>query len=63
MGSYATPQDKLLVEAKSYTDSCDFCDSIEGGHYCLLHTMMLKNANLLTCKDFTRSGTEKRRKR
>jgi hypothetical protein len=45
-----------LVRSKSWLDSCDFCEAQdEGGHYCLLHSCQLKNANLWTCPDFKRS--------
>lgn len=46
----------FLVRSKSLLDSCDFCEAQEeGGHYCLLHSCQLKNANLWTCQDFKRS--------
>jgi len=46
----------LLSPAASILDSCDFCEAQEdGGHYCLLHSCQLKNANLFTCPDFKRS--------
>ena len=45
-----------LVRSNSLLDSCDFCEAQEeGGHYCLLHSCQLKNANLWTCADFKRS--------
>ena len=52
-----TTQDRpLLVRSKSLLDSCDFCEAQEeGGHYCLIHSCQLKNANLWTCADFKRS--------
>jgi len=33
-------------------DSCDTFAANEDGHYCLLHSMMLKNANLTVCDDW-----------
>jgi len=33
--------------------SCENCASNEDGHYCLLHTKVLKNANINVCDDWT----------
>jgi hypothetical protein len=40
-------------DAPEWLLSCDRCDSIENGHYCLLHSIGLKNANLIRCKDWS----------
>ena len=33
--------------------SCDFCDSQEdGGHYCLLHSVQIKNMDTVACPDW-----------
>jgi len=56
MATDATQDRPSLVRSKSLLDSCDFCEAQEeGGHYCLLHSCQLKNANLWTCPDFKRS--------
>lgn len=39
-------------DTDDWMKSCDFCNSQEGGHYCLLHTRQMKNMNLLTCPDW-----------
>ena len=33
--------------------NCDTCASNEGGHYCLMHTLGIKNGNLCVCNDWT----------
>jgi hypothetical protein len=40
-----------LVNAK-WIDSCDFCDSQEGRHYCLLHGVSFKNMDIQRCADW-----------
>ena len=42
----------FMRSAKSESRSCESCDSNENGHYCLLHTHQIKNANLIVCDDF-----------
>lgn len=32
--------------------SCDECEYQEWGHYCLLHSKMMKNMNIKRCKDW-----------
>ena len=34
------------------TLTCDDCDSQEGRHYCLLHSIQVKNMDLMRCGDF-----------
>lgn len=42
-----------LKEALNEEGSCINCSSCEeGGHYCLLHGISLKNADTWTCVDF-----------
>ena len=55
MTTQTTEKRPSLVRAKSLLDSCDFCEAQEeGGHYCLLHSCQLKNANLWTCPECRR---------
>lgn len=35
------------------TKSCDSCDSQEGRHYCLLHSIQIKNMDTVRCKDWS----------
>ena len=48
-------KDKMYwIDALNDEESCANCDCMEeGGHYCLLHTMQVKNANIVRCPDWT----------
>ena len=40
-----------------YLSSCDYCDCKEdGGHYCLLHSMQIKNMDTVACDDWTKKA-------
>ena len=55
MTTQTTEKRPSLVRSKYWLDSCDFCEAQEeGGHYCLLHSCQLKNANLWTCPECRR---------
>ena len=55
MTTQTTEKRPSLVRSKPLLHSCDFCEAQEeGGHYCLLHSCQLQNANLWTCPDFKR---------
>ena len=42
------------IDALNDDESCANCDSMEdGGHYCLLHTKQVKNANIVRCPCWT----------
>ena len=45
---------KAIVRFKSvpFLESCEFCISQEGKHYCLLHSIQVKNMDTKRCKDF-----------
>jgi len=47
-----------LQIAKCYEESCDTCDSQEGSHYCLLHSIQIKNMDLMRCKDHKSKETD-----
>jgi len=38
--------------------SCDTCASQEGHHYCLLHTVQIKNMDTVRCSDWTERANE-----
>lgn len=38
--------------------SCDTCDFQEGRHYCLLHTMQIKNMDMVRCKNWSDKRAE-----
>lgn len=40
-------------KARRWEESCDYCESQEGGHYCLLHSLPMKNMDLQRCDDWT----------
>ena len=42
-----------LCRAEHDEPTCDDCDSQEGRHYCLLHTVQVKNMDIVRCGDFT----------
>ena len=33
--------------------SCEHCTANENGHYCLINSVQIKNANIYNCKDWT----------
>ena len=35
--------------------TCDWCESQEGSHYCLLHSIFIKNMDLNRCNDFKKA--------
>ena len=42
-----------IRETEDFERSCDQCDCQEdGGHYCLLHGVQMKNMNIMTCDDW-----------
>lgn len=44
---------KLILRKSKNNKSCDNCQAQEeGGHYCLLHTKILKNMNIIYCEDY-----------
>ncbi len=41
------------IEPGEWWTSCDFCESQEeGGHYCLLHGIFVKNMDRKRCNDW-----------
>jgi hypothetical protein len=43
----------MKIEQATSSKSCINCDACErGGHYCLLHSCALKNADTIKCKDW-----------
>ena len=35
-----------------YLESCEDCAHVENAHYCLLHSVEIKNANIHACNDW-----------
>ena len=35
-----------------YLESCEDCARVENAHYCLLHSVEIKNANIHACDDW-----------
>jgi len=44
---------KVKLKPSKYLDSCDFCESQEGSHYCLLYGCTVRNMNIVKCDDWT----------
>ena len=53
MSDTPTKSRKTIVASKGWSDSCDFCASQEGRHYCLLHARPMKNMDTIRCADWT----------
>ena len=47
-----------LRRAKRWDVSCDNCDGQEGGHYCLLHGLTVRNMDTKTCAEWMAKETE-----
>lgn len=47
MTGNGTTDTSFLLPALHWFQSCDFCASQEGSHYCLLHSCEVKNMDLL----------------
>lgn len=49
-------EDKLINakirRAEHWEGTCDDCQSQEGRHYCLLHTIQVKNMDIMRCEDY-----------
>lgn len=50
------------ITVNNWTDSCDFCDSQEGNHYCLYHSITLKNMDTIKCKQWNNEEEDKKKK-
>ncbi len=51
-----------LERAVDWFQSCDWCDSQEDGHYCLLHSEFVKNMDVVRCPEWTpKEGKEMER--
>lgn len=37
--------------AEHWEATCDGCKAQEGSHYCLLHSVLIKNMDIMTCDD------------
>lgn len=42
----------LIKASKDPNKLCDNCIYQEGNHYCLLHSVSVKNMDIVACKDF-----------
>jgi len=52
-----------LIKSIGWFASCDFCESQEeGGHYCLLHSCIIKNMDTVRCEDYKPRNGSKTRK-
>ena len=45
-----------LRMAEHWERTCDTCDSQEDSHYCLLHSVMVKNMDIMRCDDHVYSS-------
>ena len=43
---------KPILKESNQVDSCDFCASQEGRHYCLLHSCQIENMDTVKCVDW-----------
>jgi hypothetical protein len=41
-----------LRRAEHWEPTCDDCANQEGKHYCLLHSIHIRNMDLMRCGDF-----------
>ena len=41
-----------LRRAEHWESTCDDCANQEGRHYCLLHTIQIKNMDIMRCEDY-----------
>jgi hypothetical protein len=48
-----------LRRAEQWEPTCDDCASQEGRHYCLLHSIQIKNMGLMRCDEFMWKITNK----
>jgi hypothetical protein len=39
-----------ITRAKHWLESCDFCDSQEGEHYCIYWSLPMKNMDMKKCE-------------
>ena len=44
--------DAKIRRAEDGESTCDDCQSQEGRHYCLLHTITVKNMDIMRCEDY-----------
>lgn len=51
--SFVMPE-VTLFKASDWESSCDNCTSQEGGHYCLLYSIDIKNMDIWRCGDYSR---------
>ena len=41
-----------LIKSIGWFTTCDYCESQEGSHYCLLHGCIVKNMDTVRCEDY-----------
>ena len=45
------PHGSVVLHNAKWQESCDQCQNQEGRHYCLLHSITVKNMDTLRCDD------------
>lgn len=54
--------DQPLLRPARWLDSCDWCSFQEGKHYCLRHSLTVKNMDTVRCAQFVRKKFGKAKK-